>query len=204
MAHIFKKGFLKGLQISADDIQRAFQQGREEGIAVGYDRGYDTGFGRGHDEGLAKGIKQGYLQGVEKGLIEGLNEGYRKAVEDAYEKARNEPKFDRHRNSGATFGKAQQIRKNMRKKQQLPPPGELNEAMREQIANWARVRSLFDLLAEINPELPALSIQSSTEDINKAFRVASKKIHPDKHHEFQEYYAEVFKAIRSKYEEMIH
>ena len=60
------------------------QEGREEGLAVGFEegleKGLEKGLAEGLEKGLAEGLEKGLAEGLEKGLVEGLEKGREKGL----------------------------------------------------------------------------------------------------------------------------
>jgi len=64
--------------ISAAQMERALEEGYEQGKAKGYEEGFTSGM----EQGLTRGTEEGYRSGHEKGEQEGYDAGFQQGEED--------------------------------------------------------------------------------------------------------------------------
>lgn len=81
-------GIAEKLQYIAENTQRVYDKGYQEGNDDGYDEGLEIGYENGYSEGESKGYEdgkqdgktEGYNQGKVEGLEEGYNNGYQEGL----------------------------------------------------------------------------------------------------------------------------
>ena len=56
-------------------VQRARDEGMQQGIERGLSQGIERGLSQGIERGLSQGIERGLSQGIERGLSQGISQG---------------------------------------------------------------------------------------------------------------------------------